>query len=208
MRGYELTDRGKIVVAIILVLIFLVTPAAIMAINAAANSAGADDDPGNSNVSPDPSPDVTNGPPYQNGGLDPPETPSPTPSPTPGENGSSDIVDPPDPKPDYGFVSLNVTEGTLVFIFSTDIQTELDAETASYLPNFLDSPKNTALAKIEISMPVLPEKETSEIITAVVDAFSDLGVTQQDMVFSTFLTNTDNRLFEINLSFYVATDVK
>ena len=216
MHSYELTERGKIVIAIILVVLILVLPAAILAYKAWAQPA---QPPENSNtggtgsvqpVSPDTSsPIVAISPPPNGGGFNPPGI-SPTDDDgepddtgnTPDTSDTSDIPDTPDtPPPVSNRPSVDPTEGTLSFFFSPDQQHAPDAETTSAFSVFLSSNKNTPDSLISVEIPKASREDSDIVITAVISAFAELGVNTQKLSFVTVSSKSTEGPMQIHLSY-------
>ncbi|MCL2629051.1 MAG: hypothetical protein FWD44_10240 [Oscillospiraceae bacterium] len=222
MNSYEITERGKIFIAVILVAILLILSSVILAIGSCSGSSPPDDPPAAHEPSPTPQdedPVVSNTPlPTPGSGFDPPvPTPDPTPTPTPepptptptpphGGNGDGDGYG--DRVPEFGPVGLNITEGTMLFMFSPAYQDLLDEETVSMLSDFLSSPKNTANAQVQVEMPDLSEDETTLLLSAVTKAFSNYNIKTSDIVYVKNRTEVTESNFEVKLSFYVAPVLK
>jgi len=210
MRGYELTDRGKVVIAVILVIIIFVIPATILAIRAWAVSTPPPEDPRQSAEplplpADDTPPEIEDRPLPNGSGFNPLDPSNHDPSQT--DSDETDLSDPPqDPplsQPEHGQAELNLAEGTMMFVFAPDIQDSLDDSTVSMLGKFLTSPHNTSNAKIAVEMPNLSEEDTSVLISALADAFSQHGVTQEKLVYAKNQTEPVERSFEVNLSYYL-----
>jgi len=207
LGSYELTERGKIVIAIILVLIFLVLPSTILAVRAwSGPPPPPDDSPGTAEPLPDPpddeSPDISE--PLPNGsGFNPHDPPDEESHEEGNGNGASDDYDPPCELPEFGPVSLNITEGTMIFAFSPDLQDSLDDDTFLMLEKFLKSPRNLPDAQILVEMPSLSNDDTTILISAINDAFLDHGISLQDLVYLKTQEEPDERFFEVKLSFYI-----
>jgi len=211
MDGYELTERGKIVIALILVLLLLLVPAAILAYKTMENvpsHPNGNNDSGASAAVPPPfiessSPGNIDSPPPSGGGFsNPPDVLSPgISSPDvsfPGGNGSPGGQNSAAP-PQSGQVSVNPSEGTLSFSFSQTGQNALDSETISALDAFLSSPKNTQDAIIVVEIPALSDTGAEKLTNAVVSAFVMKGLKEQRLAFVTTPVKTDAESFEVNL---------
>ena len=222
MKGYRLTDRGKIVVTILIVFIFLFLPAAILIFSARAEPPA--NPPANQNSSDTLSPPSINEPPLSGeagiNSVQPPpsastnSTPEPslsaplTQSPAPPEQGGSSAgnsVQPPDLSPS----AFNPDEGTLSFFFSTSSADKLDDNTAFLLDDFLSLPKNTPDSTIAVETPHISPEYFQEFSSMIVSALTDRGIPQQRIAFITrsetaqSAPGSDNLTFEVNLSYII-----
>ena len=228
MKSYELTERGKIIIAVVLIILLLVLPSTILAIKAWAGTAPPPDDPPVTAVPlpatpdddlpeiPEPLPDGSGSDPLEHED-DPTDDPAddeagdPTDDPAgqpmdqepsqndDGEDGSSDPAGEPQ---EFGPVSLDISKGTMVFIFSPDLQDTLDPETTAMLGEFITSPKNKTDTQILVEMPSLSQKDTTKVISAVTNAFALYEIARKDLVFKTLQTETNGEPFEDMMSFY------
>jgi len=227
VKSYELTERGKIIIAVILVILLLV-PSTILAIKARAGTAPPPDDPPVTAVplpatpdddlpeNPEPLPDGSGSDPLEHED-DPTDDPAddvvddPTDDPAgqptdqdlpQGDNGEAGSSDTPGEQQEFGPVSLDVSKGTMVFIFSPDLQDTLDPETTAMLGEFITSPKNKADSRILVEMPGLSQEDTTTVVSAVTMAFTRYDVARKDLVFITLPTEAKGGSFEIMMSFY------
>ena len=204
MRRYDLTERGKIIIAVILVTLIFVIPAIILAAKAW-NSSPPPDDPPQTAIPTDPPPEISNTPLPEGSGVDP----SYPPQSGNGEQGSFDPpVDPPDEPQQFGPVDIDISAGTMSFLYAPDLQNTLDAETISMLGEFITSPKNAADSQINVELPHLSGEETSELISAITDAFAQHSVTQNEISYIVSPSAPEERIFEVFLSFTQATNLK
>lgn len=218
MHSYELTERGKIIIAVILVLLLLVIPAVILAVNAWSNTPPAEDPPSSAVPGPEEPPEISNGPlPNEGSGfnpLDPPQSDG-------GEQGSFDPppeppVEPPDAPPEEppdddikrDPATINRSAGTMTFMFSPDLHKALDTDTISMLGDFVTSPQNTGDKQILVEMPSLSEDDTTTLITAVTDAFKAHGVSTDTLAFMTYQPVAGEQSYEIRLSFFTESNMK
>ncbi|MDR2571709.1 MAG: hypothetical protein LBD23_15640 [Oscillospiraceae bacterium] len=206
MYNYELTERGKIIIAIVLVLLLLVLPSVVLAVKAW-NSTPLPDDLPNSTVSdPEDTPEDPNGPLPNGSGFDPNDDPQ-------DDNGKKEPPDPtPDPTddpPDVNPIIFDRAEGTVEFVFSPDLHESLDSDTVKILGDFIRSPKNVRGAQIAIEIPQLPEDELAIILSAITDAFAQHGISQELLAFITYPSQTlDVRSIDVKLSFLPPEDRK
>lgn len=198
MDGYELTERGKIVVAVILVLLLLFLPAALLVYTAMADqSTGSSGDVNNNayvtppNTAGDPSPPVISEspPPGTNGGGSDSEDPDPT------ETDPPDVVDPgepdptdepsPEPPPSAGPARVDPVRGTLSFVFSPELHSSLDAETSHMLDDFLTSPRNTFDSTIAVEIPRLSIDVSQRFVNVIADAFAERNIERNRIAYIT-----------------------
>lgn len=208
MRKYELTERGKMVIAIVLVLIVLVS-STIFAVRALdfspANAprqgldsllpSGGDFNPSGDGAALLPAPEVESD-----------STPAPTPTPTPEPQTGSSNGD--GETEQYipavtGPVGFSRAAGTLSFLFTPHLQDAVDADTVSLMGELLASPRNTPESQIVVEIPQLTRNETAALTSAIAEAFSTHGVARRDLVFNTFQPAPGEETFEINIFFQV-----
>ena len=212
VRSYELTERGKIVIAVIIVL-FLIALSAVLMVKAIANQSSAPPDNQDPSASwtPPPSPVetqpvVTDSPPPNGGGFNPPDTPSPTDDGGGGESAPPGNGRDPTKPPVFGPTGGNPSEGTLSFLFSPDFQEELDDETASLLDALLKSPENTLNSTIAVETLILSENYAEMLMTAVTGAFAAYGVPRHRIAHVLRLSATEDETFEVDLYFIPASE--
>jgi hypothetical protein len=204
LYNYELTERGKIIIAIVLVLLLLVLPSTILAVRAWNTSPPPPVDDPSHTTDPEPGddlPEISNGPLPDGSGLNPLDPPEQEP---PQAGNEEHDYDP----PEFGPIDLNLPDGTMLFLFSPEVQEVLDSETISMLSEFVTSPKNTADAQIIAEIPALPEEEASMLIAAINDAFALYGVSHEDLSYVVYQSNEDERSHEVKLSFVLAANRK
>jgi len=225
MNNYELTERGKIIIAVILVLLLLVLPSTILVVLAWDNTPPPTSDPPHTSE-PDPDNDssvISDRPLPDGSGFNPDDSSVDTPADTPPDNSvdtpDDNSIDTPsdddsesgsfdplpeqlDEVPEYGPVSINNAEGTMLFIFAPGLQDALDDMTVSMLGEFITSPKNTVDAVILIEIPLLSEENTTILISAIADAFAKHGVTQSELAYVVYQSDKDETTYEVTLSFY------
>jgi len=170
--------------------------------------------PNESGVTPDEPSQSENG---EQGSFDPNEDPS--------EDSSQDSIQEPSPEdepedePEDGFesgqtqenppsrqtaagsASLNRSLGTMTFSFSSTGQDSLDADTIAMLGNFLDSPRNTEASQIVVEIPQLSGNGTSNIKSAIIDAFAQMDVSQSNLDFITYRSSSADGSFDVRLSY-------
>jgi len=189
LEGYELTDRGKIVLTLLLVLLLLILPSIVFTYCALTNQQDKppdDQDAQISDILPSatPPPVIAESPPPNGGGFSPPETSRPDGDSGPGETGPPDGQGPARPT-GSGQGSVNPIEGTLSFLFSPDTQDSLDAGTSSMLDEFLGSPKNTPDSAIAVETPRLPFWASEKFIALIAGALGSRGVEESRVAYIT-----------------------
>jgi len=209
LEGYELTDRGKIVVTVVIVVLLLFLPAAILLFTAMASQSSQppDNQDSQASVSPPslpaetPDPPITESPPPNGGGFNPPDVSRPNGGGDPGTASSPNGQAPSRP-PGSGQSSVNPIEGTLSFLFSPNLQDTLDDETSSMIDEFLSSPKNTINSIIAVKTPQLSFDVSQKFVTIIVDSFAERDVPETRIA---YITDPSVPLadgsFEVNLSF-------
>jgi len=220
MYSYELTERGKIIIAIIIVILVFVLPSVILAINAWSNTAPPIEEPPRSEApGTNDTPAISNGPLPDGSGFDPNEPPedngdeqdSTEPPEEPVDPPSEEPVEPEEEQeevPEFGFVDLNQARGIMKFTFSPDHQVALDEDTISALADFVTSPRNTARAYISIETPTLSNEDSAIFKTALTDALTQHGVRANQLVFNANSSSAYERAFDVILSFQQPTSGK
>ena len=226
MHSYELTERGKIVIAVFVALILLAL-ALVLAVKTFTRQDSVSPDnqssalfgtPSSQLETPTDKPAVTppetlqttaNSPPPDGGDITPPEVSLPTASSDLGENappngtggneppGGLDNTEPPSSGPTGGAPA----EGTLSFLFSPDYQSELDADTASLIGVLLNSPNNTRNSTIAVATPRLSDSASTTLMAAVVRAFDFYGVSEQRIAHIENSTRAAGKTFEVSFYF-------
>jgi len=189
VQRYVLTERGKFLIAIFIIVFFLLVPALIFIIRTL--SRDSNEPPHNSNGI------------YQNGeetddhddiqGIPPESTPE---LPDDGDKGQ-EAQDPSLSGPE----SFDLDAGTMVFLFTPQLQNALDESTISAIGELLTSQKNTNNAKIAIDIPQLPDNDAATLTNAILEAFSIHGVPLSDITFFVYQPDPDTLTFKINISF-------
>jgi len=191
MQRYVLTERGKFLVAILVIVFFLLLPTAIIAIWALTR------DPASTDLPPDTNGIHQNG----NGSFSPEPPPEDTPDPSlnlPDDDNNEST------HPDTSLndlVAFDLEAGTMTFLFTPNQQDTLDSNIDTKLGELLTSPKNTNDAKIAVEIPQLPDTETAILTTSILNAFIRHEVSLSDIIFFVYQPDTDIQTFEINISF-------
>ena len=208
MEGYELTDRGKIVITVVLVVLLLFLPAAILLYTAVAGqSAQPPDNPDSqtlvipaSRPAENPLPTTTESPPPNGGGFNPQDV-SP-----PDGSGVQEITPPVNGQgsqkhPESGGGIVSAVEGTFSFLFSPGLHSKLDTETSSMLDEFLHSPKNRTDSIIAVETPQLKLEVSEKFVSVIAGALSERGVPQQRIAYITNQEVPEADYFEVKMSY-------
>ena len=213
MYSYELTERGKIIIAIIIVVLVFLLPSVIFAVKAINSTPPPIDDPPHA-AAPEPgdTPVITDRPLPDGSGLDPidpPETDEKDDEPyEPPVEPEEVPEEQPEEVPEFGFVDLDRTRGTMKFTFSPGHQIALDEDTISALADFVTSPRNTARAHISIETPSLTSEDSTIFQAALTEALAQHGVRRDKLVFNANSSSTYERAFDVILSFQQPTSGK
>ena len=202
MRGYEFTERGKIIIALVVAIpLFLI--AIFLGVIAWNNSQSPPDDPPVHSQAPitDENPEISDEPLPDGSGFTPAEPP---------EAGNGELEEPepetteepPHDDIEIKPVLLNRSEGTMLFWFYPDRGDALDDDAVSMISEFLTSPKNTDDAQIVVEMPQLPEDELSLLIAAVIGAFAQNDIPQEDLAYSIYQADIDMNESSFEVKFY------
>ena len=192
MRNYALTERGKMLVAVLFMFI-LIMPSLILVIWLFSRDT-------TSNESPHGSTGI-----HQNeNGLTASEpTPEVIPDPDPAQVSSTeDNSEPVSLDPSLaGPEVFDFSAGFLTFLFTPDIQTTLDDNTISILGALLASAQNTDDSMIAVEIPQLPDDNTAIITNAIISAFNAYEVPLSDIVFFVYQPEPDVQTYLITISF-------
>jgi len=187
VRRYELTDRGKFYIAVLLIAILIV----VLIITLASWSSSRETAPIDSIGGPDSL--------IQNGEDLPSNKPildaDPDVEPDLLENNDPDqsLIDPD---------SLDLDAGTMSFHYTLDMQTYLDDNVVYLIGELLTSPKNTEASLISVEIPQLSDDDTIILTSAIIDVLSGFDVPLSDIVFfvvSTEIGVDDGFLVKISL---------
>ena len=189
MQRYVLTERGKFLIAIFIIVFFLLLPALIFIIRTL--SRDSNEPPHNSNGI------------YQNGEeTDDPDDiqgnlPEPTLEPTGEGDDSQETQDP----SLSDLESFDLAAGTMVFLFTPQSQSTLDESTISAIGELMTSPKNTNDAIIAVEIPQLHDNDAAILNNAILEAFNIHGVPLSDIIFFVYQPDPDTQTFKISISF-------
>ena len=198
MESYELTDRGKIVITVVIVVLLLFLPAAILLYTAMTGqpSQPSDDLASQASVAPPtplpeqtPQPPITESPPPNGGGFNPTDV-------SPPEN-----VQSPPRSPDPEESALNPIEGTLSFLFSPNLHSAMSANVSLLLDEFLTSPKNKPGSIIAVETPQLSLETSEKLISIIGSALSIRGIPQNRIEYIENQTVPEGSFFEVSMSY-------
>lgn len=186
MYRYVLTERGKFLVAI-LVIVFFIIPLAIIATWALTRDTTSTGSPNDSNG-------------FHQNGTGPEILEPSTEQPQVPQDGDANGTAPHDP-PLTGTINFDLNAGAMTFLFTPGQQSALDDDTASKIGELLTSPKNTLEAKIAAEIPQLSDNETAILTSAILDVFNTLEVPLSDIVFFVYQPEPGTKTFEVSISF-------
>jgi len=175
VQRYVLTERGKLLVATLIVLFLILPPVIILSIRTTSGDGVSD------GAAPKATPDLVQH-------IPPIEDDKPTTN-NPSLNGT---------------VTVDLDSGNMVFMFTPQTQTALDSDTTSLIGQLLTSPKNTAGSKIAVEIPQLPDDEAVILTTAIINALSTHGVLLSDIIFFIYQPDAGIKTFKVNISFQPA----
>ena len=171
MQRYVLTERGKLLVAMLIVLL-LVLPAVIIFVRSSPET-NAKDEPG-----PKTTPDLI----------------QLLPAPADNDSASGDTSS-------NNPVNIDINAGNMFFMFSPESQTALDSNTTSAIGQLLTSPKNTEASKIAVEIPQLSDDETAVLTSAITNALNVHGVQLTDIIFFVYQPDQDIKTYKVNMFF-------
>ena len=182
LRGFELTERGKITLAVLIVIPILILSIILAVITLSRGTA--EPPPETSHESQIPELIVTQPEPPGNGGFPPPETEEepveepdePTEEEPDDNDGESVIIEV------IGNPTVNLTAGRFSFFFSLNNQTSLDRQTSMLLDTFLTSPRNVPDSKIAIETPKLSADDTKSFMSIMTGALGERNIESQRIV--------------------------
>jgi len=217
MTGYEFTERGKVIV-VVLVIALLVIPAAVITFRVWNSQPLNPDDPGDHISQPTPGvshpdeqepDDNIDDPDYppgegsgEQGSFDPPVEPPDEPDEPDDEGDQGHLGQPTEPEPpEIGPIDINLNAGTMAFMFAPELQDALDDDTFKMLGDFITSPRNTRNSVILVELPSLAPGEVTALTSVITDAFSQYGISRRDLTFETYQTDSTGSSFGVLLSF-------
>jgi len=99
-------------------------------------------------------------------------------------------------------IAFDLSAGTMTFRVTAGMQVSLDASTVSKIGELLTSSQNTTNSKIVVEIPQLSENESRAVTTAITDAFETHEVPLSDIVFFVYSPpDSHSQIFDINISF-------
>ena len=187
MQRYVLTERGKYLIAIIIVFLVLITTLVyvirLIPQSPAEPSIGTNGDNQDGLESDDP-------------GENPDVTPEPTPTPPGGDDNVQETPDPSLSGPIY----FSLDAGVLAFLFTPHVQDKIDENTDSLIGELLTSPKNDEDAKISVEVPQLPDDDKTILTAAIINSLNLYDILLSDIIFFTYQPEPDIQTFEIKIS--------
>ena len=213
MHSYELSERGKIVIAVLIMLLLFMLSIILM-IKAFANQSALPADiqepaPGTAALGTplpapvEPPPAISGNPPQNSIDIRSPDI-------SPQANSSATVEEAPPNVQDHttlpssGPTGGNPSAGTLSFLFSPDYQNALDSETMSLLVDLLSSPSSSLNSTIAVETSMLPDNYTQKLMTAVISAFSEHEIPEQRITHVPQPSETAGETIEVNLYFMVS----
>jgi len=200
---YELTDRGKFYIAVLLIIILLVILALTLVVWASSRNNTPEDGPNNNsdgiynnNADPD---GITDG---SDSEPDPEPTPDGAQSLENGDNGDPEepsVTDPEEPLLN-DTATLDIEAGILTFLFTPATQTALEDSTFFMLGELVASPQYSQTSIFAVDIPLLPDAYKVNLTTAITEAFTILEVPLGAIVFFTVQVESDDGTFEIRIS--------
>ena len=190
MQRYVLTERGKLLIAMLIMLVLFLTSLTLVIWLFTRDSApentfnGSSDIPQNniSFSSSEPSPDI----PYD----------------SPQVSSSGETSEPLSPDSSLaGPIAFDFDAGLLTFLFTPDSQTAVDEDSVSKIGELLKSPKNERGAKIAVEIPQLSDDDTALITAAIIDAFEVYNIPLSSVVFFVYQPEPNLKTFAISISF-------
>ena len=206
MHGYELTDRGKVALALCLVIPILIlsTLIAFFAFRNTLYEVPPQDDLHNISSATDPSPSQPQPP--GNGSFTPSDDYDSADDSEPDSSASDDYDINDDDDSIYpesvGSPTVNVSAGRFTFFFSVNNQDSLNNEIEVMLDMFLSSPKNVPGSLIVIETPVLSIDDSRAFMSVIIGALEGKNI---DIDRITYIVDPEipfTEYFEVNL-YYV-----
>lgn len=183
MRGYELTGRGKFLIAVLLVVVLLI----ILALSPISWGSLRNTTPDNSLNNPGGIPQNDTNPIPADSEQDPEADSEETQASQNGSHSDSAVID--------------IDAGVMTFLYTPATQKALNDSTLSMIGELVKSPKYTDDSVIAIEIPHLPDEDDAvTLTTAIIEAFTSLEVPLSDVVFFVYQTESDAGSFEIKIS--------
>lgn len=88
-----------------------------------------------------------------------------------------------------------------MFLFSPDRQIAIDDLSFSMIGDLVVSPLNTRNTKFAVELPQASDADTAIMTSAIIDAFTEHGVSITNITFLVYQPETAIRTFLINISF-------
>ena len=100
-----------------------------------------------------------------------------------------------------GPTAFDFDDGLMTFLFTPGSQTALDADTVSMIGELLKSPKNITGVTIAIEIPHLSDEDTAVMTTAIIDAFELHEIPLSSVVIFVYQPEPNIKTFAVNISF-------
>jgi len=188
VQRYSLTERGKLIVAMFVVLFIIIPTIAIVAWLVTRD------------VVPNESPDALIDSPHSDVGLSSNDS---THEAAPGSPqalpGNDTVSESPDSQIS-NLLSYDLNAGFLTFLFSPETQTTIDGDILTKISELLSSPQKTDSSIIAVEIPDLSDNDTNIVTSAIINAFEALGVSINDIVFLVYQSGSDAQAVEIIIS--------
>ena len=194
MRRYELTDRGKFYIAVLLIFILVVVLVITLVSWASSREAAQIDSIG--------SPDgiIQNGDNLPSSGTILDADPGDEPKLPENSDPEQYLTNPDQPLTDPG--TFDLYAGTMTFYYTLDMQASIDDYIKGLIGELLTSPKNNEDSFISVEIPQLSDDDTIILTSAIIDVLSGFDVPLSDIVFFIVSMETiDNEGFLVKLSF-------
>jgi len=190
MQRYIITERGKLLIAILIIFVLFLTALILVIwlltrdISTEIPVIGSSDLPQNSLG--------------LSASESTPEIPYDSPQVSPGGDCNGSL------SPDSslaGPIAFDLDAGLLTFLFTPDTQDALGEDTVSMIGELLKSPKNVNGAMIAVEIPLLSDDETAMLTTAVTDVFEEYNVPLGYVIFLVYQPEPYLKTFTVSISF-------
>ena len=190
MQNYAITERGKLILVMFVVLFIVLPSVVIVAWIATRDLAPKEPDDGsNGAIQDDIDPAASK--------QDSDDTPDP--AVTQPRSDESGAIPPGTSNDDLPV--FNLEAGIMTFLFIPESQTTLDENIVSKIGEFLSSPQNTGDSIIAVNIPHLPDNDTEILTNTLIDALESHEVPLSYIVFNIYQPNPNAHEFEITIFF-------
>jgi len=190
VRRYVLTERGRFLIALLVIFFFTLLSIILIFWTSARNAQPiviyndsndirqSSSDPASSEPASDTAPDEM-------------------PTSSSGDNNTAAPLDP----TLAGLTAFDFNAGVITFLYTPDLQADIDDNTVSVIGTLLASPQNADDSKIAVEIPLLPDDDTAALTAAIIRVFNTYEVSISDIVFFVYQPEPDVNTFEITMSF-------